>query len=119
MRSRCALLLAAVAALLAAPAAYACHPAQPGGFTKQDLTIPMDDGVSLAATVYEPLDYLRCDHQPVAVPAVMMFHGIGGTRASMNDIAESLFRNQGFAVLTYDARRHRASRGLFSGDGPR
>jgi predicted acyl esterase len=75
----------------------------------------MDDGVSLAATLYLP------DGTPPAGgwPAVMLFHGLGGTRASMAPIAEGFLVNQGYAVLAYDARGHGASGGLVTLDGPR
>ena len=66
-------LLAVLAvALVLAPAAHA--------FAKHDLKLRMSDGVELAATFYVP-DGL----QPGAGwPAVMMFHGLGQTRATMN-----------------------------------
>ncbi len=75
----------------------------------------MDDGVSLAATLYLP------DGTPPAGgwPAVMLFHGLGGTRASMAPIAQGFLVNQGYAVLAYDARGHGASGGLVTLDGPR
>ena len=75
----------------------------------------MDDGVTLAATLHLP------DGTPPAGgwPAVMLFHGLGGTRASMAPIAQNFLVNQGYAVLAYDARGHGASGGLVSLDGPR
>jgi ABC-2 type transport system ATP-binding protein len=74
----------------------------------------MSDGVDLAATLYEPTG------TPPAAgwPAIVMFHGLGGTRASMNLLAETFFANQGYAVLTFDARGHGASGGLWGLDGP-
>ena len=79
------------------------------------MTLQTDDGVSLAATLYLP------DGTPPAGgwPAVMLFHGLGGTRASMAPIAEGFLVNQGYAVLAYDARGHGASGGLVTLDGPR
>ena len=75
----------------------------------------MDDGVALAGTLYLP------DAAPPAGgwPAVMLFHGLGQTRANVASIAESFLANQGYAVLAYDARGHGASGGLVSLDGPR
>jgi alpha-beta hydrolase superfamily lysophospholipase len=107
---RTALLVAVVAAALG----WAGQ-ADAGNFTKAEASIPMDDGVALAASYYEPLT------QPPAggYPAIIMFHGLGGTRASTNTIAESSFANEGFAVLTFDFRGHGRSGGLFSADGPR
>jgi predicted acyl esterase len=92
-----------------------------GTFGKQDVAIAMDDGVRIAATLYTP------DGAPPAAgwPAVMMLHGIGGRRdgpyagTTMNGIGERFFASEGYAVLTFDARGHGASGGLFSADGPR
>ena len=99
----CALLLALA---LAGPAA---------AFSRADLALPMDDGVSLAATLYLP-------DGPVPEggwPAIVMFHGLGGNRTSSNTIAENTFANQGYAVLTFDTRGHGQSGGLFSAVGER
>ncbi len=87
-------------------------PAQAGS---TDVSLPMDDGVSLAGTLYLP------DGTPPTGgwPAVMLFHGLGGTHASMASIAQNFLVNQGYAVLAYDARGHGASGGLVSLDGPR
>src|SRR5262245_20402569 len=75
----------------------------------------MDDGVSLAGTLYLP------DGTPPSGgwPAVMLFHGLGSTRASVASIAQGYLANQGYAVLAYDARGHGASGGLVTLDGPR
>ncbi len=75
----------------------------------------MDDGVSLAATLFKP------DGTPPGGgwPAIVMFHGLGQTRASSNTIAKAAFAPEGYAVLTFDARGQGASGGLFSADGPR
>ena len=79
------------------------------------MSLQMDDGVSLAGTLYLP------DGTPPTGgwPAVMLFHGLGGTHASMAPIAEGFLANQGYAVLAYDARGHGASGGLVTLDGPR
>src|SRR5947199_6312208 len=85
------------------------------GWTKTDVTITASDGTKLASTLYEP------PGTPPAGgwPAIVMFHGLGGTRASMNTIAEATFANEGYAVLTSDHRGHGESGGLFNTDGPR
>jgi predicted acyl esterase len=90
-------------------------PAGAAGFSSQEVTLQMDDGVSLAATLYLP------DGTPPqgGWPAVMLFHGLGGTRASMAPIATGFLANDGFAVLAYDARGHGASGGEVTLDGPR
>jgi predicted acyl esterase len=91
-----------------------CGPAT-GAWTKTDQQITADDGVQLATTLYKPVEA-----PPVGgYPAIVMFHGLGGTRASMNQIAEQTFANEGYAVLTFDFRGHGASGGLFALDGPR
>ena len=82
----------------------------------QDVSIPMDDGISLAATLYLP------DGTPPAGgwPAIVFLHGLGGNREEMNALAQAYgFVGQGYAVLTFDARGHGDSGGLVSIDGPR
>src|SRR5437764_1062027 len=105
---RWGLLVVAALALLCggAPAA--------GDWTKTDVTITAHDGVKLASTLYVPTG------TPPAGgwPAIVMFHGLGGTRASMNTLAEQSFANSGYAVLTTDHRGHGESGGLFNTDGP-
>jgi predicted acyl esterase len=81
----------------------------------------MSDGVQIAATFFEPTG------TPPASgwPAVMIFHGLGQTRnstelgISWNQVAADLLAPQGYAVLTFDARAHGQSGGLFTLDGPR
>ena len=117
MRRRLVLgaVLAAVA-LLSPPVASACHPA--GIFSRSDERVRMDDGVELAVTVYTDQP-AGCPHRTTARPAVMLFHGLGGTRQDMNAIAEAVFARHGYVVLTFDARAHGESGGLFDLDGPR
>src|ERR687885_725175 len=82
----------------------------------------MSDGVTLAVTYYEP-----AGTRPArGWPAVMMFHGLGQTRSSLdlstwsaNRVAETYLVPDGYAALTFDARAHGESGGLFSLDGPR
>jgi predicted acyl esterase len=83
---------------------------------KQDLTIAMDDGVSIAATLYLP------DGPAPAGgwPAIVFLHGISQNRQVTNAIAEGYgFVGQSYAVLTFDARGHGESGGLVGIDGPR
>ena len=111
-----------LAALAAASSVAAPQPAADGAFTKLDTTVTMSDGVTLAVTYYEP-----AGTRPArGWPAVMMFHGLGQTRNSLdlntwsaNRVAETYLAPQGYAVLTFDARAHGQSGGLFSLDGPR
>jgi fermentation-respiration switch protein FrsA (DUF1100 family) len=109
----------AVAAAVTAPSAFACHPTL-AGFQKTEHRIPMDDGATIAASLYVPNEAVGgCDHRPVPTPAIVMFHGLGGTRRDMNLLAESSFANQGYVVLTFDTRGHGESTGLWSLVGPR
>ncbi len=95
-----------VLALSAAPA----H-----AFARTEHSLLMGDGVSLAATLYTP------DGAPPAGgwPAVLMLHGLGGNRSSMNAVAEAHLVPYGYAVLTVDARGHGSSGGQSSLVGPR
>src|SRR4029450_4806122 len=83
---------------------------------KQDLSIPMDDGVSIAATLYLP------DGTPPTGgwPAVVFLHGLAGNRQQMNALVEGYgFTGGSYAILTFDARGHGDSGGLVGIDGPR
>ncbi len=86
---------------------------QASASSKQDLTLTMDDGVQLAATLYLP----DSTPPPQGYPAVVLFHGLGGKRQDLDPIAERFAGS--FAVLSFDARGHGASGGLVSIDGPR
>jgi pimeloyl-ACP methyl ester carboxylesterase len=99
------LLCAGVIALIASGRASA--------FTRQDLMLYMDDGVDLAATLYEPSGV----PPQQGFPAIVMLHGLGGTRRELDPIAQQWANT--FAVLTFDARGHGQSGGLVTVDGPR
>jgi predicted acyl esterase len=111
-RLACALAVLALAA-----------PGTASAFSKQDQLITMSDDVRIATTYYVP------DGVPPAGgwPAVMLFHGLGGSRTdagtplgmSLNSVAETQLAPQGYAALTFDARGHGQSEGLVSIDGPR
>jgi predicted acyl esterase len=91
-----------------------CGAAQADPWAKTDQKVTARDGTLLATTLYEPVGA-----PPVGGwPAIVMFHGLGGTRASMNAIAEQTFANEGYAVLTVDHRGHGESGGLFDANGP-
>ena len=83
-------------------------------FSKQEGTQAMDDGVSLATTLYLP------DGQAPAGgwPGVVVLHGLAGSRATVETISTT-FADAGFAVLAYDARGHGASGGVITLAGPR
>ena len=113
---RRALIGVVAAALFWVPGASA------GGFTKTDAAVTMSDGVQLATTFFEPTGQLPAG----GWPAVVIFHGLGQTRSSTelanvswNDVAATYLAPEGYAVLTFDARAHGQSGGLFTLDGPR
>jgi len=84
-------------------------------FSRQDLTVTMADGTAIAATLWLP------SGAPPAGgwPAIVLFHGLGGSREDMNKLAELAFLPANrYAVLTYDARGHGQSGGLIGIDGP-
>jgi predicted acyl esterase len=94
--------------LLAAGTAALSLTAPAHAFTRSDQMVPMGDGVSLATTFYTP-------DGPApggGWPAVLALHGLGGNRASMNEIAEQFLVPHGYAVLTVDARAHGESGGV-------
>jgi predicted acyl esterase len=107
-----ALLVALVAASLLLVTGTA--PAAP--FARQDVTIPMDDGVPIAATLSVP------DGTPPegGWPALVFLHGLAGNRQQMNALVESYpALTSAYAILTFDARGHGESGGLVGIDGPR
>src|SRR5262245_15129638 len=83
---------------------------------KQDLSITMDDGVSIAATLYLP----DGTPPPGGWPGIVFLHGLSGNRQSMNALVEGYgLTGQGYAILTFGARGHGESGGLVGIDGPR
>jgi predicted acyl esterase len=83
---------------------------------RTEVSIRMDDGVAIAATLYVP------DGPPPAGgwPAIVFLHGLAGNRAQINALVEGYgFTGNEYAVLTFDARGHGASGGLVGIDGPR
>jgi predicted acyl esterase len=97
--------------------------ARPGTYASQDVTIPMSDGVQIAGTLFTPDGAAPNGGRP----AVMLLHGIGQTRNSVdgatgtsaNAVAGEWLASEGYVALTFDARAHGGSGGLFSLDGPR
>jgi fermentation-respiration switch protein FrsA (DUF1100 family) len=79
----------------------------------QELALHMDDGVNLAATLYEP----AAAPPPAGYPAVVLFHGLAGKRQDLDAVAQRL--DGQFAVLAFDARGHGQSGGLTSISAPR
>lgn len=89
----------------------------PGSVTARlDVSIPMDDGVSIGATLSVPDGTAPAG----GWPALVFLHGLAGNRQQMNALVEGYgITGQGFAVLTFDARGHGDSGGLVGIDGPR
>jgi predicted acyl esterase len=82
----------------------------------QDVSIVMDDGVAVAATLHLP------DGPPPAAgwPALVFLHALSGNRGQTNALATTYgFTGRDYAVLTFDARGHGQSGGLVGIDGPR
>jgi pimeloyl-ACP methyl ester carboxylesterase len=104
--------LLALTALLAAVLAPAGHA---GTFTATNGTAVMDDGTTIATTLYVPTG----EPPTAGWPGVILLHGLGGSRQDTNQIAENFFAGYGYAVLTYDARGHGQSGGDVTIAGPR
>jgi len=83
--------------------------------TPQPVTVTASDGVPLSCSLVEP------DGAPPVGgwPAVILFHGLGGSHADMEPVATLGLAPAGFAALMCDARGTGASGGAFGLDGPR
>src|SRR3954470_24513713 len=93
-----------------------------GDFTQTEVKVTMSDGVRIAASYFQPTG----TPPPAGWPAVVLLHGLGQTRNSSdfvnwspNLMAQKYLAPEGYAVLSYDARAHGESEGLFTLDGPR
>jgi predicted acyl esterase len=103
-------------AALAAALVFVVGEASGSTASVQDVSIRMDDGVTIAATLYLP------DGAAPAAgwPAIVFLHGIAQDRSVTDGFARSYgFVGQEYAVLTFDARGHGQSGGLVGIDGPR
>jgi predicted acyl esterase len=89
--------------------------AAPGLAQAKELSLTMDDGVRIDAALVVP------DGTPPAGgwPAVMMFHGLGGSHTSLVSGLAPAYLAKGYAVFAPDARGHGTSGGFVSLDGPR
>jgi predicted acyl esterase len=91
-------------------------PGVASAWTKQEVNIPTNDGIPLAATLYLPDGAVPAG----GWPAIMLLHGLGGDRQGMNALAEQFFLpGEQYAALTFDARGHGGTGGLVTVDGPR
>ena len=103
-------------AALAAAFVLLAGEAPASSLARQDVSIPMDDGVSIAATLYLPDGTMPAG----GWPAIVFLHGLSDNRQQMNALAEGYgFVGQDYAVLSFDARGHGESGGLVGIDGPR
>ena len=86
-----------------------------GVATPQPVTITASDGVQLACSIVEP------DGTPPSGgwPAVILFHGLGGSHTDTEPIATGALAPAGYVSLECDARGTGASGGQFGLDGPR
>jgi fermentation-respiration switch protein FrsA (DUF1100 family) len=89
--------------------------AAPGLAHAKELSLTMDDGVRIDAALVVP------DGTPPAGgwPAIMMFHGLGGSHAGLVSGLAPAYLAKGYAVFVPDARGHGTSGGFVSLDGPR
>lgn len=88
--------------------------ASPSLASGKDLSLTMDDGVRIDAALLVPDGAAPQG----GWPAIMMFHGLGGSHNSLIPIATS-YLARGYAVFLPDARGHGTSGGFVSLDGPR
>ncbi len=108
--------LAAAAVLIAGVVVIVLVTSRPAPITVRDLRIPVVDGpngdqrVVLDATFLTPTGGGR-------VPAILLAHGFGETKAAVRPEAEQLAR-AGFAVLTWTARGFGNSTGQVALDSP-
>ncbi|HEY8029185.1 MAG TPA: CocE/NonD family hydrolase, partial [Gaiellaceae bacterium] len=81
----------------------------------QPVTITASDGTPLACSIVEP------DGTPPSAgwPAVILFHGLGGSHTDMEPLATQALAPAGYASLECDARGTGASGGVWGLDGPR
>jgi ABC-2 type transport system ATP-binding protein len=107
--------LAVALVLLATPALLAAAPAPQGGVTVQEQRIEVPGGpgaegpVGLDATLYLP--------GTTPAPAVLVAHGFGGSKASVDADARAL-AERGFVALAWSARGFGASTGQIALNSP-
>jgi predicted acyl esterase len=92
----------------------ACCLASPALAQAKELSLAMDDGVRIDAALYLP-DGTAPSR---GWPAIMMFHGLGGSHSGLAALAQT-YVAKGYAVFVPDARGHGTSGGFVSLDGPR
>jgi ABC-2 type transport system ATP-binding protein len=114
-RLRWIIVALAVLVLGTAGVVWANSGGEPPRVDTRDLVIPVTDGpdrdqhVDLDATVYLP------EHRPA--PAILVAHGFGGTKESVDSDARELAQ-RGFVVLTWSARGFGRSGGEIALNSP-
>jgi predicted acyl esterase len=88
--------------------------AAPGLAQAKEVSLTMDDGVRIDAALLLPDGAAPAG----GWPAIMMFHGLGGSHNSLVALAQA-YVAKGYAVFVPDARGHGTSGGFVSLDGPR
>ncbi|HEY2072826.1 MAG TPA: CocE/NonD family hydrolase [Gaiellaceae bacterium] len=86
-----------------------------GAAAPQPVTVTASDGVPLACSIVVPDGAAPAG----GWPAVILFHGLGGSHADMESIATGALAPAGFVSLECDTRGTGASGGQFGLDGPR
>jgi predicted acyl esterase len=93
---------------------FATAAAAPALARATEVSLTMDDGVHIFASLLEP-----AGSPPTGGwPGVMMFHGLGGSHKDLLPLADT-YVAKGYAVFVPDARGHGTSGGYVSLDGPR
>jgi alpha-beta hydrolase superfamily lysophospholipase len=82
--------------------------------TPQPATITASDGTNLACSIVEPDGTAPSG----GWPAVILFHGLGGSHTDMEPLGTQVLAPAGFATLECDARGTGASGGVWGLDGP-
>ncbi|GAA2696711.1 alpha/beta fold hydrolase [Actinoplanes palleronii] len=113
---RRAVTAAVVLVLLAAATVWAVLPER-AAWTAQDLRITVRSGPGGDEPVELDARFLLPRDRSGKVPAVLLAHGFGGTKASVSSDAESL-AERGYAVLTWTARGFGKSTGEIHLDSP-
>ena len=108
-------MLALALALLTAPALIAAAPAAPGGVTTQEQRVEVPGGPGVGGTV--DLDTTLYLPATTPAPAVLVAHGFGGSKASVDADARAL-AERGFVALAWSARGFGASTGQIALDSP-
>jgi dienelactone hydrolase len=92
-----------------------CASGNASAFSRSTVSLTTPDGIQLAGTLTIPDGAAPAG----GWPAVVFFHGLGGTRANMEKVATQMgIIGERYVVLAYDARGHGESEGLVTIDGP-